>query len=1154
MLEAQRSLSRHQGDAMISMSMGLHFISPSLGLHTLTNIRVLQLQSNKLGLSPDEIRLLPPTIHTLNLSGNFMTMLPSVALSTHLPLLTSLDISANNRFQSITITSHQHETLFPKLEMLNVSSCEQLTNLTINNTLPSLNTLLVSCPNIERSAPLNLLLPRLPRLATLHLASLGISKLSIDFSMMTALKDLDVSKNNLTQLPPSIGELINLTHLHIHGNSIEELPASMSKLDRLVELDLMGNPIHTPMPEVLAQGAAAVVRFLKDLSKGHQSCYRMKLLVVGQENVGKTTLLKVLRDKKKAKKISSEPNISTDGIVIDQWNLCAKASSSSSSSSTSTTSKLTNKVKLKSAAKLSSIIKSLSSNSITTSFANGIVPGGDQHPIQLTTMDFAGQEIYYSTHQFFLSERSIYLVLWDARLPEEESRVEFWLQSIMTHAPRSPVIIVGTHLDSISSSEAKSISRQMELKYLGGQSQSFNMSPNTSTSSMGSTSSTSTSSTSSFNIKYPSVQAIAMVSCSTGKDIGTLNGIIEEVARAQPTMGEQLPSAYLLLEKMIAEERHLRPIPTMPWSEMVRLGAMSDINDEQELTRAVSLLHLLGAVVYFPNEAGLKNMVIVDPQWITMMLSTIVTAKKTYASQGIIHHRDLVHVWKSPGYPRELHQHLLKLLEKFDVAFNIPSAGDDAGKSLIPSMLPKACPTDFESTWIAHRMPAQYGRHYQFAFIPSGFFSRLMVRILYITQGQAKVYWRDGILLSKDNEFILLELVSAQKLIRFTVRGTGMSSTAELSRVIIETIQSLLEHSFKQQADTQVSVPCTHCLQDGDLDTPHLFGLNQCEKAVLDSQPYVSCPKSSAKVRTDSLVPDLSMLQSHTNRITKSEVQAILDEGKMIGQGGTAKVYKGMYHGEVVACKVLNTRGDDERVTEREISKAFAEFRRECWVMSTINHPNTVKMLGLCLEPLSILTEFLTGGDLHDYLANHRVESQRQQKIPARLDWRLCLSLALDIANGMAFLHSLCPPMVHRDLKTPNVLLCHAKDGGLVAKVSDFGLSGPQFSMAKKCVMNPVWLAPEVINGGESTVAGDVYAFGVIIWELFTCDEYFGDVGAFMSLLEDRVKAGERPPIPSDCHPSYQRLIEQCWDNDPSVRPSFNIIVNTLKIIINERA
>jgi serine/threonine protein kinase len=257
----------------------------------------------------------------------------------------------------------------------------------------------------------------------------------------------------------------------------------------------------------------------------------------------------------------------------------------------------------------------------------------------------------------------------------------------------------------------------------------------------------------------------------------------------------------------------------------------------------------------------------------------------------------------------------------------------------------------------------------------------------------------------------------------------------------------------------------------------------------------------------------------------------------IIGQGASAVVYQGVYKGSVVAIKKLKVSDPEgsDMLSDVNVSSAFREFRRECWIMTGLEHPNIVGLKGLCMDPLCLVTEYLPHGNLFDFLHSD-----------VTFDWTLRLKIAMDIAAGMEFLHSSTPPIIHRDLKSPNILLksLEAKSPA-VAKVADFGLSGLEHTLTGQPIQNPVWLAPEILSGEEFTVQSDVYAFGIILWELLTRENFFGEI-TFMTALEDKVKAGERPPIPDDCLPPYAKLIEDCWANDISRRPSFEEIARRL--------
>ncbi|EGG20823.1 hypothetical protein DFA_00688 [Cavenderia fasciculata] len=224
---------------------------------------------------------------------------------------------------------------------------------------------------------------------------------------------------------------------------------------------------------------------------------------------------------------------------------------------------------------------------------------------------------------------------------------------------------------------------------------------------------------------------------------------------------------------------------------------------------------------------------------------------------------------------------------------------------------------------------------------------------------------------------------------------------------------------------------------------------------------------------------------------------------------------------------------------------AINEFRREVWLMSDLVHQNIVHMKGYSLDPYSIVMEYMDLGSLSSYL-------RQKRELGETLPWEIILKIAKDIAKGMAFLHNISPPLVHRDLKSPNILLATTPtEPFIVAKISDFGLSRTVVqSFVSKVVDNPTWLAPEVISQREYNEKGDIYSLGIILWELYHMQLPFEEFGIkFMSTLEDSIISGLRPTINPQCNAMYSSLITKCWNENPQSRPSFPTIVKALEEI-----
>ncbi|KAG7651593.1 putative serine/threonine-protein kinase SIS8 TKL-CTR1-DRK-2 family [Arabidopsis thaliana] len=251
--------------------------------------------------------------------------------------------------------------------------------------------------------------------------------------------------------------------------------------------------------------------------------------------------------------------------------------------------------------------------------------------------------------------------------------------------------------------------------------------------------------------------------------------------------------------------------------------------------------------------------------------------------------------------------------------------------------------------------------------------------------------------------------------------------------------------------------------------------------------------------------------------------------GERIGLGSYGEVYRGDWHGTEVAVKKFL----DQDLT----GEALEEFRSEVRIMKKLRHPNIVLFMGAVTRPpnLSIVTEFLPRGSLYRLI--HRPNNQ--------LDERRRLRMALDAARGMNYLHSCNPMIVHRDLKSPNLLV----DKNWVVKVCDFGLSRMKHSTylsSKSTAGTAEWMAPEVLRNEPADEKCDVYSYGVILWELFTLQQPWGKMNP-MQVVGAVGFQHRRLDIPDFVDPAIADLISKCWQTDSKLRPSFAEIMASLK-------
>lgn len=254
-----------------------------------------------------------------------------------------------------------------------------------------------------------------------------------------------------------------------------------------------------------------------------------------------------------------------------------------------------------------------------------------------------------------------------------------------------------------------------------------------------------------------------------------------------------------------------------------------------------------------------------------------------------------------------------------------------------------------------------------------------------------------------------------------------------------------------------------------------------------------------------------------------------LQFGPKLGAGGSAEVYRGSWNGQEVAIKKISGVAHLE------------EMKKEIDALRRLRHPRLVRFIGACVQPplLLVVTEFMSGGSLHDRLFGNR---RGQPLSPQQRG-----TIAKQTAEGLAFLHS--QRVVHRDLKSMNILL----DAGNNAKICDFGLAH-QMCMESTHIArkldgeggSPRYMAPECYDAshGKLTEKVDIWAMGCIIIELFGGILPYSDCTT-MAQLSARILVQKRPPdVPPAVPAPISALIQRCVVFTPSRRLSAEELIN----------
>ncbi|CAK4281405.1 unnamed protein product [Aphanomyces euteiches] len=259
-----------------------------------------------------------------------------------------------------------------------------------------------------------------------------------------------------------------------------------------------------------------------------------------------------------------------------------------------------------------------------------------------------------------------------------------------------------------------------------------------------------------------------------------------------------------------------------------------------------------------------------------------------------------------------------------------------------------------------------------------------------------------------------------------------------------------------------------------------------------------------------------------------------------IGLGVYGEVIKASYHSTPVVVKRMPRTAINER--------SIRIFREEIELMMHLRHPNIVQFIGASWSsPTNIcfVMEHLQRGDLYAMLRNPKYNLAWNKKL---------LQIAIHAARGMAYLHSMDPPIIHRDLKSMNIHV----SSSYVAKISDFALSRERSVEETMSITGtPLWMAPEMIRGERYSEKADVYSFGIVLSELDTKQTPYNELTSKkkstdkvtgVSVLMRRVAfEGLRPRLAEDGLSSVQELFTRCVDSTPSARPTFEEIIEFLE-------
>jgi hypothetical protein len=254
------------------------------------------------------------------------------------------------------------------------------------------------------------------------------------------------------------------------------------------------------------------------------------------------------------------------------------------------------------------------------------------------------------------------------------------------------------------------------------------------------------------------------------------------------------------------------------------------ICEQQEILQAVRFLNDLGSLQYF-EDSSLKDKVVVNPQWIVDVMTSIISVKETCIIDGRLYHDDIKKIWHK--YDESLHEWILKLTEEFDLTFPVSSKRMNLVPCLLPDKEPEnKWPEIDQNTVIKIK---EYHVNYNFGYLPIGLFNRIQVRLFQYADDT--IIWKNGSFLRKNNHIALI--IQTKKFsIQVKVQGVKPEN---IVFVIHEVIESLINESFNG-IKYDYSFPCPDCVNEQSLE-PSMFSSTLLRRAHQFKAPFLQCHK-----------------------------------------------------------------------------------------------------------------------------------------------------------------------------------------------------------------------------------------------------------------------------------------------------------------------
>ena len=581
---------------------------------------------------------------------------------------------------------------------------------------------------------------------------------------LKSLRSLGLDSNQIADIEPLL-PLIQLS----------EMQVSMGIYERADKIYLSNNPITNPPLETVAKGNEAIIKYFEDKAQqGIDHLYEAKMLIIGDGGAGKTSLAWKMKDLEST--MPEEGNDRTKGIDIQALPI--------------------------------KNIKDV------------------KKPFLMNVWDFGGQGYYHSTHQFFLTKRSLYVIVNNTRINKTD--FNHWLQTISLFSDNSPVIIVENEVGAAKS--------ELDLR---GLQQHFD------------------------NILY--VRAADISNITDGRLTKLIDDIKIEVQRL-PHVGMELPKQWVKIREELAEvaktEAHISD------KAFYEICKKHKITEKDAIKRLGDLFHDLGVFLHFREDEVLKRTVILQNSWATKGVYEILDSGMVRDQKGYFTITQAETIWNDTEF-EDMHYELVRLMAKFELCYRIPYTNEPVAY-ISPNLLPTE-KSDYQ--WDNHQNLIIY---YQYEFMPKGLLGRLIVRLHRHIKDIQKMAWRNGCVFEYEGTEAQVVETYGHKKLEIRVRG---KHCVRLSSIIIREIDELNEGFKRIKVKKLFPCNCTACQK---LDEPHFYEYENLMNRKAKGKFTVECDKSFDDVSVDQILEgvyneDAAKKQTVKELIKKGKIREAID-------------------------------------------------------------------------------------------------------------------------------------------------------------------------------------------------------------------------------------------------------------------------------------